>query len=244
MFFGFDPTYILVIIGILITLWAQSKVNNTFRKYSQVQSACGLTGRQVAERILRSNDIYGVTVQQVAGSLTDYYDPARKVVCLSDDIYASTSVAAISVAAHECGHAIQDALEYAPLRFRTSFVPLANIGSRLAWPVLIVGMMLGGVAMNSRAAASPIGGVLIKAGIILFSLSVVFQLITLPVEFDASDRALRQLQNLDILSSDESQNAKSVLKAAALTYVAAAAAGLLSFLRVILLFGGGRNKRR
>ena len=239
----FDSTYILVIIGLAITLWAQAKVKGAFSKYSQVRSACNLTGRQVAERILKSNGIYDVTIQQVSGSLTDYYDPANKVVCLSDDIYSSTSVAALGVAAHECGHAIQDAVGYGPLRFRTSFVPIANFGSKLAWPVLLVGLLLGGLETSTRAMGNPIGSTLIEVGIILFSLSVVFQLITLPVEFNASSRALSQLEELSILSTDENKDAKSVLSAAALTYVAAAASGLLSFLRILLLFGGNRNRR-
>ena len=239
----FDSTYILVLIGLAITLWAQAKVKSAFAKYSAVNSACGMTGKEVAQKILQANGIYGVTVQRVSGSLTDYYDPSKKVVCLSDDIYSATSVAALGVAAHECGHAIQDNVEYFPLRFRSAFVPVANIGSKLAWPVLIVGFLLGNVISYGYGSGLDIGSLLIKLGIILFSLSVIFQLITLPVEFNASDRALKQLESLNILGSDENKKAKAVLSAAAFTYVASAASGILSFLRILLLFGGRRNRR-
>ena len=236
MYFGglgyyyFDWTYILVLIGIILSLGASAKVNGTFRKYSRTWSRSGMTGAEAAKRILDANGIYDVAVRQVPGNLTDHYDPRSKTVNLSASVYGSTSISAIGVAAHECGHAVQPARGYAPLRIRTALVPAANIGSNLAIPLIILGVIIGGV-----------GSPLAELGIIMFSLAVLFQLVTLPVEFNASSRALRILGDSWILSEDEVRQAREVLGAAALTYVAAAASSILQLLRLVILFGGRRN---
>lgn len=222
----FDPTYILVLIGVIISLWASAKVKTTYAKYSRVRSMSGMTGAQAAERILYSAGIYDVRIEHVRGDLTDHYDPRNRVLRLSDTVYGSTSVAAIGVAAHECGHAVQDQKDYAPLRIRNSLVPVANFGTMAAWPILIVGLIFG---YNST---------LIHLGILLFSLGVLFQLVTLPVEFDASRRAIEMLGSQGILYGDEVRQTRKVLSAAAMTYVAAAAAAILSLLRLLILFGG------
>lgn len=224
-----DPTYILVIIAAVISLIAQFMVSSTFSKYSGVAAVKGITGAQAAEIILRSQGIYDVSVQRVAGNLTDHYHPAKKTLNLSDSVYGSRSVAAIGVAAHECGHAIQHAKGYAPLSFRTALVPIANLGSKLSWIFIILGVLL---SFNQT---------LITIGIIMFSAAVLFQLVTLPVEFNASARALAQLEANGILYSDELSKARKVLTAAALTYVAAAASAVLQLLRLILLYGGKRR---
>ena len=234
MYYGFDITYIFVIIGMLITLIASWRMKATFAKYERVASQSRLTGREVAERILRANGIYDVSVRPVSGRLTDHYDPRDKTVSLSEVIYGSTSVAAIAVAAHECGHAIQDNVGYVPLNLRSAFVPVANFGSRLSWPLIFVGFLLG---------YGNISNILIQIGIALFLLAVIFQIITLPVEFDASRRALIELENNEILLDKEDKSARKVLFAAAMTYVAAAAAGVLQMLRLMLLFSG-RSRRR
>ena len=234
-YYGFDPTYILVIIGIIITMWAQGKMKTTFTKYSRVRSMSGMTGQDVARRILMANGIFDVTVEPVAGQLTDHYDPRSKVVKLSEVIYNSTSVAAVGVAAHECGHAIQDNQEYLPLRLRSAIVPVANIGSTLSWPMILIGVLMAN-------AGSYAGYSLISVGILCFSLAVLFQLVTLPVELDASRRALRQLNATGILPPEEQQQTRAVLSAAALTYVAAAAASMLQLLRLVILFGGNRRR--
>lgn len=224
--FYFDGTYLLIIIGAVITMIASSKMNSTFRRYSRVRCHCGLTGSQAAERILNQAGIYDVSVQRVRGNLTDHYDPRNKVLRLSDSTYGSDSIAAIGVAAHECGHAIQHQKRYVPLTIRGALVPIVNIGSNLSWVFIIAGIFLG---MNQS---------LIHFGIILFSLAVVFQLVTLPVEFNASARALKILGNTGIMYGDEVAQTRKVLSAAALTYVAGAAAALLGLLRLVLLFGG------
>lgn len=226
-----DYTYILVLIGAVICMIASARVRTTFNKYSKYRSMSGMTGAQAAERILRSAGIYDVQIRHVSGELTDHYDPRTKTVNLSDSVYNSTSVAAVGVAAHECGHVIQHDTNYAPLTFRTTLVPIANIGSTLAWPVILIGLLI-----NSRSSM-----MIIDIGIILFSLAVLFQLVTLPVEFDASGRALRLLQEQGILGSDEIVYTRKVLSAAALTYVASAASAILQLLRIILLFGGRRR---
>ena len=226
MYYGFfDPTYILVLIGVAITMLASSKVNSTYAKYQKVRAVSGLTGAQAAQRILQGAGLSDVRIQHIAGNLTDNYNPKTKILSLSDSTYASSSVAAIGVAAHECGHAIQDSRNYVPLRIRNSIVPAVNIGSMAAWPIILVGVLL---SYNHT---------LITFGIVLFSLTVLFQLITLPVEFDASNRALHILDETGMLYADEMAGAKKVLSAAAMTYVASAAAAILSLLRLILLFG-------
>lgn len=230
-YFGFDPTYFLVIIGVILSLLASAKVKSTFSKYSKVRSMSGMTGAQAAEKILNSQGIYDVTVRRISGNLTDHYNPTDKTLGLSETVYSNTSVAAIGVAAHECGHAIQHAQGYAPLTFRSALVPVANFGSSISWILIIIGLLI-----NSRSSMA-----LIYAGIICFSLAVLFQIVTLPVEFNASSRALVLLEQNGILSDSETGQTRKVLSAAALTYVAAAAASILQLLRLILLFGG-RNR--
>jgi hypothetical protein len=231
MYIGYDPTYILVLIGAVICMIASARVNTTFNKYTRYRSMSGMTGAQAAQRILHAAGIYDVKVQHISGNLTDHYNPAKKTLNLSDSVCNETSVAAVGVAAHECGHAIQHARGYAPLSIRSALVPIANFGSTLAWPVLIVGVII-----NSRSSMF-----LIHLGILLFSFAVLFQLVTLPVEFDASRRALVQLRTQGILGEQELKYTRKVLKAAALTYVASAAAAILQLLRIVLLFGG-RNR--
>ena len=229
--FYFDPTYILVIIGAVICLAASAKVKSTFNKYNRVRSMSGMTGAQAAERILNSAGIYDVSIQHISGNLTDHYDPRNKVLSLSDSTYGSASVAAVGVAAHECGHAIQHQTSYAPLNIRSAIVPVANFGSTIAWPLILIGLFF-----NSST-----GTFLIDLGIICFSLAVLFQLVTLPVEFNASRRAVRILGETGILGEQELGYTRKVLGAAALTYVAGAASAILQLLRLILLFGGRRD---
>jgi hypothetical protein len=227
----FDYTYILVLIGAVICMIASARVKSTFNKYSKYRSMSGMTGAQAAELILQRAGITDVQIGHVSGSLTDHYDPRTKTVNLSDSVYNSTSVAAVGVAAHECGHVIQHATNYAPLNFRTALVPAANIGSTLAWPLILLGLLF-----NSRSSMT-----FINIGILLFSLAVLFQLVTLPVEFNASARALKQLETQGILGSEELVYTRKVLSAAALTYVASAASAILQLLRIILLTGGRRR---
>ena len=231
-YYGLDWTYILVIIGAVITLAAQAKMKAAFSKYSKVGSSSGMTGAEAARRILGANGVFGVSVQQTAGSLTDHYNSSDKTVNLSEDVYDRTDLAAIGVAAHECGHAIQDYEEYFPLKARNALVPVANFGARFSWIVIFAGILLSGLDFP-----------LLKIGILLFALTVLLQLVTLPVEINASERAMRQLTELGIITDGEAGASRKVLKAAALTYVAGAAAGILQLLRLILLFGD-RGRRR
>ena len=228
--FYYDPTYVMVLIGVVICMLASANVNRTFQKYSRIRSHSGMTGREAAERLLHANGIYDVTVQRVAGNLTDHYDPRNKTLNLSDSTYASTSVAAIGVAAHECGHAVQHANGYAPLKIRGSLVPVANFGSTLAWPLILIGFLIQGNASV----------LLINLGILLFSAAVLFQIVTLPVEFNASSRALKALETNGILYTEEVADTRKVLRAA-LTYVASAASAILQLLRLILISGGRRR---
>ncbi|MEY8352230.1 zinc metallopeptidase [Lachnospiraceae bacterium 54-53] len=225
-----DPTWILVIIGAVLSMVASARVSSTFNKYSKVRSMSGMTGAEAAKRLLNSQGIYDVQVRPVSGQLSDHYDPRTKTVNLSDSVYSSTSVAAIGVAAHECGHAMQDNTGYVPLRLRAAIVPAANIGSQAALPLIILGVIIGGI-----------GSPLVNIGLILFSLAVIFQLVTLPVEFNASRRAVTLLGQVGILGDQELGHTRKVLGAAALTYVAALAATVLQLLRLVLLFGGRRN---
>ena len=230
-FYGyhFDPTYILVLIGAVLSIIASARVNSTFNKYARVRSMSGMTGAQTAEAILRSRGIYDVQVEHIRGNLTDHYDPSKKVVRLSDSVYNATSVAAIGVAAHECGHVMQHHEKYAPLSIRTRLVPAANIGSKLGIPIVILGLILGSNSL------------LINIGIWVFSLAVLFQIVTLPVEFDASRRALACIEQYGIVTSDERAKSAKVLRAAAYTYVAAAAASILQLLRLVVLSGRRRD---
>lgn len=228
--FYYDPTYILVLIGAVLSMWASARVNSTYQKYSKVRSRSGLTGAEAAKRILNGAGIFDVPVEHISGNLTDHYDPRSRVLRLSDSTYASASVAAVGVAAHECGHAIQDDESYAPLRIRNMLVPAANLGTKAAIPILLIGMIFGS------------SYTLIQIGLLCFALGTLFQVVTLPVEFNASARAVRILGDTHMLADDELGQTKKVLSAAAMTYVAAAAASILSLLRLILLFGGRRDR--
>ena len=230
--YGFDWTYLMVLAGAILSIVASAKVNSTFQRYAKVRSMSGMTGAQVARKILDRNGLNNIPVEHVSGNLSDHYDPSAKVLRLSDSTYNSVSVAAIGVAAHECGHAIQHKEGYGPLKLRTAIVPAANIGSRLGVPIILLGLFFGGG-----------GSFLVNLGIWVFSLAVLFQIVTLPVEFNASNRALVMLEDYGVLGSDEKRKAKSVLSAAAMTYVAAAASSILQLLRLIILFGGRRNNR-
>ncbi len=230
LFYGYDWTILLVLIGAVLSLWASARVNGTFRKYSSVRSMTGMTGAEAAKRLLNSQGIFDVTIHRVAGSLTDHYDPRTKTLNLSDAVYGSASVAAIGVAAHECGHAMQDNEGYAPLRLRTAIVPVVNFGSRISWPLILIGLLIGGT-----------GSTIVQIGIWMFVLVVLFQLITLPVELNASSRAVRLLDSMGILRGEEVGQTRKVLNSAALTYVASAMGSILQLLRLIILFGG-RNR--
>lgn len=228
-FYGFDSTYILVLVGVVLSLWASSRVKSTYAKYSREASLSGMTGAQAAQRILSMAGIYDVTIRHVSGNLTDHYDPRNKTLNLSDSVYGNASVAAVGVAAHECGHAIQHDRGYVPLKLRSAIAPAANIGANISWPLILIGLLLGG------------SGVLIQIGILMFSLAVAFQLVTLPVEYNASSRAMEMLSETGVLYQEELPKTRKVLNAAALTYVAAAASSILQLLRLVLLFG---NRRR
>ena len=226
-----DPTYVLVLIGIVLSLLASARVKSTFAKYERIRNSAGLTGRDAAERILRGAGIYDVRIERVSGSLTDHYDPRNKVLRLSDSTYHSTSVSAVGVAAHECGHAIQHAVNYAPIRWRGALVPVANFGSTIAWPLIMIGLFITGDSSS----------LLINLGIIAFSFAVLFHLVTLPVEFNASNRAIRILGSNGMMSKEEVGAVKKVLGAAALTYVASAATAILQLLRILILTAGRRD---
>ncbi len=229
-----DPTYILVLIGLILSMAASAKVRSTFAKYSRVRSARGITGAETASHILRRNNVLDVQVRHIGGSLTDNFNPMNKTVNLSDSTYGSSSVASIGVAAHECGHVMQHEEGYLPLTIRATILPVANFGSKVSIPMIIIGVLLG-------AARGGIGVTLTTIGIWLFSFAVLFQLVTLPVEFNASRRALAILQQEQILYPEELKMAREVLTAAALTYVAAAASSALQLLRLVILFGGNRR---
>lgn len=230
-YYYYDRTYILVLIGVLICVAASARVNRTFDRFSRVRSYSGMTGKEAAERILRSSGIYDVQVIHIPGNLTDHYNPGKKTLGLSDTVYNSASVAAIGVAAHECGHAVQHATGYAPLKIRGALVPAANFGSMAAWPLILIGLL-----MNGDTAI-----LFINLGILVFSAAVLFQIVTLPVEFNASRRAVRVLESSGMLYPDEVDSVNKVLSAAALTYVASAASMILQLLRLIIIGGRKRN---
>lgn len=225
----FDPTYVLVLIGALISMVASINVNSTYRRFSTMMSMRGVRAEEAAQRILHDAGIYDVRIERIRGELTDHYSPSEKVLRLSDAVYGSTSVAAIGVAAHECGHAIQHKVGYVPLSLRSFSVPVANIGSKLSWPLILIGLLIG---------YTPLA----QIGVILFLAVVLFQLITLPVEFNASHRALQVLKQDSMLSMDELSGARKVLTAAALTYVAALFSTILQLLRLVMIVNGGRRR--
>lgn len=234
-YYGFDWTYLYIVLPCLIvSLWASAQVNNTFKKYSTLHSARRLTGAQAAQRVLLRNGVANVRIERTSGKLTDHYDPRSNVIRLSDAVYENTSAAAIGVACHEAGHAVQYATNYFPIKVRSFIIPITNISSKLALPLILVGVLLSSLGQYST--------LLIDIGIACFALSLVFQLVTLPVEFNASRRALRAIEDGEFLTEEELNGAKKTLRAAAMTYVAATAVSLAQLLRLILLFGGRRRR--
>ena len=239
MLFGFfwgDWTIIIMIPALIFALWAQSKVNSTFNRYAKVHNRRGITGADAARRVLDANGLYHVTIERVHGHLTDHYDPKAGVIRLSDAVYASTGIAALGVAAHEAGHAVQHAVGYTPIKLRTAIIPLTRFGSVLAMPLFILGLIFSGGSYLGYG----VGNIFMITGILFFSFSTLFQLVTLPTEFNASARAMTALEDGGLLAADELPAAKATLSAAAMTYVAALATSLASLLRLILIF----NRRR
>lgn len=239
MLFGFfwgDWTIIIMIPALIFALWAQSKVNSTFNRYAKVHNRRGITGADAARRVLDANGLYHITIERVHGHLTDHYDPKAGVIRLSDAVYASTGIAALGVAAHEAGHAVQHAVGYTPIKLRTAIIPLTRFGSVLAMPLFILGLIFSGGSYLGYG----VGSIFMITGILFFSFSTLFQLVTLPTEFNASARAMTALEDGGLLAADELPAAKATLSAAAMTYVAALATSLASLLRLILIF----NRRR
>lgn len=233
-FYGFDWTYLVLVLPcVILSLWASSNVNNTFKKYSGQFSLRRLTGAQAAQRVLSHNGVSGVRIERVSGNLTDHFDPKTNVIRLSDSVYDSTSTAAIGVACHEAGHAVQYAQDYAPIKLRAAIIPVTNFGSRLAMPLILLGIVL--------SAFGSMSDFLIYLGIACFGLSLVFQLVTLPVEFNASRRALTAIEDGQLLTDEELKGARKTLRAAALTYVAATAVALAQLVRLLAIFGGRRR---
>lgn len=235
-YYFFDWTYVVLVLPcVILSLWASANVNSTFRKYSQQFSCRRITGAQAAARVLSANGVTGVQIQRISGNLTDHYDPRTNVIRLSDDVYNSTSTAAIGVACHEAGHAVQYAQSYAPIKLRAAIIPVTNFGSRLAMPLILIGLLLSYMADFSY--------ILIYAGIACFGLSLVFQLVTLPVEFNASRRAMEAIDGAGLLTQEEQKGARKTLTAAALTYVAATATAFAQLLRLLVIFGRRGNRR-
>lgn len=236
-YYGFDWTYVyLVLPCVLLSLWASAHVNSTFRKYQRQLSRRHLTGADAAQRVLYANGVRGVRIEKIGGNLTDHYDPRTNVIRLSDDVFGSTSTAAIGVACHEAGHAVQYAEGYFPIKIRAAIIPVTNFGSRLAMPLILLGILF--------SALGQLGDTLVYLGIACFGLSLVFQLVTLPVEFNASRRAIRAIDDCGMLTQEELQGARKTLRAAALTYVAATATALAQLLRLLMLFGNNGRRRR
>ena len=232
----FDWTYLVLVLPCaILAMAASANVNSTFKRYSGQRSMRGLTGAQAAQRVLAANGIRDVRIERVSGNLTDHYDPKANVIRLSDSVYANTSTAAIGVACHEAGHAVQYAENYGPIKLRAAIIPVTNFGSRLAMPLILAGLLFGSLGEMSTF--------LVYLGIACFGLSFVFQVVTLPVEFNASNRAIRAIESAQLLSEEELKGAKKTLQAAAMTYVAATAVALAQLLRLIILFGGGRRRR-
>lgn len=233
-FYGFDPTYLYIVLPCLIlAMLASARVNSTFKRYSKQISSRRITGADAARRVLQANGVYNVRIERVSGNLTDHYDPKANVIRLSAPVHDSASTAAIGVACHEAGHAVQYAQEYFPVKVRTAIIPVTNIGSKLAMPLILLGILFGALGSYSYT--------LIYIGIALFSLSLVFQLVTLPVEFNASRRAMQAIADTELLTDEEQRGARKTLTAAAMTYVAAVAVAAAQLLRLVLLFGGRRR---
>lgn len=235
-YYGFDWTYVVLVLPcLLLSLWASAQVNSTFKKYSSQLSSRRITGVQAAQRVLQSNGISNVRIERVSGNLSDHYDPKTNVIRLSDNVYDDASTAAIGVACHEAGHAVQYAENYAPIKLRAAIIPITNFGSKLAMPLILLGFLFSYLGNFSYA--------LVYIGIACFGLSLVFQLVTLPVEFNASRRAMRAMDECELLTEDELRGARKTLSAAAMTYVAATAVSLAQLLRLIVVFGGGRRRK-
>ena len=237
-YYGFDWTYLVLVLPcILLSLWASANVNNTFNKFSKQKSFRGLTGAEAAQRVLSANGVHGVRIERISGNLTDHFDPKSNIIRLSDNVYSNTSTAAIGVACHEAGHAVQYATNYGPIKLRAAIIPITNIGSKLAMPLILIGILL--------TAFGSVSYYIVYLGIACFGLSLVFQLVTLPVEFNASRRAISTIESAGLLTEDEQKGAKKTLKAASMTYVAATAVSLAQLLRLITLYGGrGRRNNR
>ena len=234
-YYGFDMSYVILVLPfVILSIWASANVNSTFRKYAQQHSMRRISAAEAAQRVLSANGVTGVRIEHVRGNLTDHFDPRTNVIRLSDSVYSSTSTAAIGVACHEAGHAVQYARNYGPIKLRAAVIPATNLGSKLAMPLILLGVVL--------SVFSDASYMLVYLGIACFSLSLVFQLITLPVEFNASRRAMEAIESANILTDEEQKGARKTLTAAALTYVAATALALVQLLRLIMLFGGGRRR--
>ena len=234
-YYGFDLTYLIMVMPfVILSIWASSNVNSTFKRYSKVYSRRGLTGAQAAEQVLRNNGVHTVRIERVSGNLTDHYDPKTNVIRLSDNVYNNTSAAAIGVACHEAGHAVQYAVDYAPMKVRAAIIPLTNFGSRIAMPLILAGILLTALGRFSDT--------LVYLGIAAFAMSLVFQIVTLPVEFNASRRAMAAISGGNLLTEEEQRGARKTLNAAALTYVAATAVALAQLLRLLMLFGNRRRR--
>ena len=225
---------LLVLLCAVFAMWASANVNSTFKKFSKQNSIRGITGAQAAQRVLLANGIHGIRIERVSGNLTDHYDPRTNVIRLSDSVYNSTSTAAIGVACHEAGHAVQYAMNYAPIKLRAAIIPLTNFGTKIAWPLMLAGLLLSSMSYAFYN--------LVYVGIACFGLSLVFQLITLPVEFNASRRALVAIEEGNILTDDELVGARKTLRAAAMTYVAAVATSLAQLLRLLGIYGNRRRR--
>ncbi len=234
-YYGFDWTYLILVIPcIILSVWASARVNSTFKKFSKQLSLRKITGAQAAQRVLQDSGINNIRIEQIAGNLTDHYDPKANVIRLSDSVYNNTSTAAIGVACHEAGHAIQYAANYFPIRIRSAIIPITNFGSKIAMPLILLGMLFSVFGVFS--------GTIIYLGIACFSLSLVFQLVTLPVEFNASRRAMQAIEDCGLLTEEEQRGARKTLSAAALTYIAATSVSLAQLIRLISIFGGRRRR--
>ena len=234
--FYFDWTFVVLVLPcMLLAMLASANVNSTFKRYSQQYSRRGLTGAEAAQRVLAANGVRGVGIERISGNLTDHYDPRSNVIRLSDSVYSNTSTAAIGVACHEAGHAVQYAQSYAPIKLRAAIIPVTNFGSKLAMPLILLGILFSGLGEYST--------LIVYLGLACFGLSFVFQVVTLPVEFNASSRALRAIESGQLLTDEELTGARKTLSAAAMTYVAATAVALAQLLRLIVIFGGNRRRR-
>ena len=234
-YYGFDWTYVVLVLPcVLLSLWASSNVNSTFKRYANQFSSRRITGADAARRVLAANGVHGVRIDRVSGNLTDHFDPKTNVIRLSDSVYDNTSTAAIGVACHEAGHAVQYAESYTPMKVRAAIIPLTNFGSKIAMPLILAGILF--------TALGSFSDTLVYLGIAAFGMSLVFQLVTLPVEFNASRRAMRAIEEANILTAEEQKGARKTLTAAAMTYVAATAVALAQLLRLIMIFGGRRRR--